>query len=232
MKQSCYIIILVGSMLALGGKSVAQTSEVDSIKNLIGKKSEKYIGYGKQPESIVTGAISTVKGTELRKSFTNDISNTFYGRFAGLTVNQGGNEPGNNSANVYIRGVNTFGFSQAPVVFIDGFLGDYSQLVPEEIEEISILKDASATAVYGMRGANGVILVTTKKGKSQPLSVNFSAQYGYQQATALPKFLDAYNYATLYNEALVNDGRAPLYTQANLDAYKNGTDQQFPPNLN
>src|SRR5215210_604702 len=148
MKQSRYIIFLIGGMLALAGKSVAQTGDADSVLNLANKKGEKYIGYGKQPENIITSAISAVKGTELRKSFTNNISNTFYGRFAGLTVNQGGNEPGANSSTPYIRGVNTFGFSQAPVVIIDGFLGDYSQMIPEEIEEISVLKDASATAIY------------------------------------------------------------------------------------
>ena len=226
-----YIIFLFSGLFALAGKISAQTVG-DSLIKAAFIKPEKYIGYGNQPENIITSAISTVKGTELRKSFTNNISNTFYGRFAGLTVIQGGNEPGVNSSTPYIRGVNTFGFSQAPVVIIDGFLGDYTQLIPEEIEEISVLKDASALAVYGMRGANGVILVTTKKGKVQPLSVNFSAQYGYQQATALPKFLGAYDYARLYNEALANDGKTPLYTQADLNAYQSGNDPMFHPNVN
>jgi TonB-linked SusC/RagA family outer membrane protein len=227
-----HIILLLTGIVALAGEAAAQAGNTDTVIQLTYKKGEKYIGYGKQPENIITSAISTVKGTDLRKSFTNNISNTFYGRFAGLTVNQGGNEPGANSSTPYIRGVNTFGFSQAPVVIIDGFLGDYSQLVPEEIEEISVLKDASALAVYGMRGANGVILVTTKKGKVQPLSVDFGAQYGYQQATALPKFLGSYDYARLYNEALANDGKAPLYSQADLSAYQNGSDPLFHPNVN
>ncbi len=227
-------ILFTAGLFALAQTGHAQTESPDSITVLTYEKTEKYIGYGKQEERIITGAISTRKGVDLRKAFTNNISNTFYGRFAGLTVNQGGNEPGANSAAPYVRGVNTFGSnsSQAPVVMIDGFLGDYSQLVPEEIEEISVLKDASALAVYGMRGANGVILVTTKKGRAQPLSVDFSAQYGYQQATALPKFLDAYNYASLYNEALANDGKTPLYSQADLTAYQTGSDPVFHPNVN
>ncbi len=224
-------ILFTAVLFALVQTSHAQTERPDSVTLLNYEKGEKFIGYGKQQEQIITSAISTRKGTDLRKGFTNNISNTFYGRLAGLTNNQGGNEPGANSSAPYIRGVNTFGFSQVPVVMIDGFLGDYSQLVPEEIEEISILKDASALAVYGMRGANGVILITTKKGKAQPLSVDFSAQYGYQQATALPRFLNAYNYAGLYNEALANDGKTPLYSQADLDAYRTGTDPVFHPNV-
>lgn len=225
-------IVFTPLIFCLGQQVWAQTQTPDSVIVLTTGSTEKYIGYGKQKERIITASIATRKGDELRSSFTNNISNTFYGRFAGFTVNQGGNEPGANSSTPYIRGVNTFGFSQAPIVFIDGFLGDYTQLVPEEIEEISVLKDAAALAVYGMRGANGVILVTTKKGKIQPLSIDFGAQYGFQQATALPKFLDAYQYASLYNEALANDGRPPLYAQADLDAYKNGSDPVFHPNVN
>jgi len=210
---------------------IAQNTEPDTVVLTASLPNERNIGFGKQQEEIITSAISTRKGTELRSAFTNNIGNTFYGRFPGLTVNQGGNEPGANSAGLFIRGANTFGFNQAPLVIIDGFIGDFSQLVPEEIEEISILKDASATAIYGMRGANGVILVTTKKGVNQPLAVSFGAQYGIQQTSGLPQILDAHNYASLYNEALANDGRSPLYSQRDLDSYRNGTDPFFYPNV-
>lgn len=193
---------------------------------------EKYIAFGKQKTTFITGAISTVKGKSLRPAFTNNISNTLFGRLSGLMVTQGGNEPGANSANIAIRGINTFGFSSSPLVIVDGFLGEYEHLVPEEIEEISVLKDAAATAIYGMRGANGVVLITTKKGRVQPLELNFTAQYGIQGATSLPKFLNSYDYASMYNEALVNDGKSPLYTQADLDLYKSGADPLFHPNVN
>ena len=232
LKNAAYIILPALSLFAFAGQVTAQTPQNDSVIIINRNLQEKYIGFAKQKENIISSAISTKKGTELQKAFTNNIGNTLYARLPGLTVNQGGNEPGNNNSVLFIRGANTFGFSSAPLILIDGFLGDYSQLVPEEIEEISVLKDASATAVYGMRGANGVVLVTTKKGKVQPLSVNFNAQYGVQEATALPQFLNAYDYARLYNEALENDGKSPVYTQADLDLYQNGTDAIFHPNVN
>jgi len=228
-------LLLVG-FLTPGYALHAQQVVSDSVRAIAATVTEgKYIGFGKQKTTLVTSSIATQKGDDLRKAFTNNIGNTFYGRFAGLTVNQGGTEPGANDATLYIRGANTannFGFSAAPLVIIDGFLGDYTQLVPEEIEEVSILKDASATAVYGMRGANGVVLITTKKGKVQPLSINFSSQYGFQQAAALPKFLGSYDYARLYNEALVNDGKVAIHTQADLDQYQDGSDPYFHPNVN
>jgi len=228
-KIALYKIFSCCCILAFSGEVVAQTA--DSIR-LLKPAAEKYIGFAKQKTNIVTGSITTITGTDTRKAFTNNITNTLYGRLPGLTMLQGGNEPGANNATPFIRGANTFGFNGAPLVIIDGFLGDYSQLVPEEIEEISVLKDASATAVYGMRGANGVLLITTKRGKVQPLAVNFNAQYGIQGASALPKFLNSFDYARLYNEALTNDEKPAFYTQANLDAYQNGSDPVFHPNVN
>ncbi len=212
-------------------QGTAQITPADSAI-AVKSKSEKYIGFAVQKEHLATSAISTRKGDELRKAFTNNLSNTLNGLLAGLTVNQGGNEPAANNATLFIRGINTFGFSSAPLVIIDGFLGDYTQLIPEEIEEISVLKDASATAIYGMRGANGVLLVTTKKGKVQQLTVSFGAQYGFQQPTALPDFLNAAEYAKLYNESLANDGKPALYTQTDIDLYQKGTDPFFHPNVN
>lgn len=216
---------------AIANVGFAQTVISDSTK-LSNQDKEKYIGFGKQKQTIVTSAVSTVKGSDVRGGFTNNIGNSLYGRLPGLTTNQGGNEPGNNNSTLYIRGVNTFGFSSSPLIIIDGFLADYSQLVPEEIEEFSILKDAAATAIYGMRGANGVLLVTTKKGKVQPLAVSFGAQYGLQNPTSLPNFLGAFDYARLFNEALANDGKPALYAQNDLDLYQNGSDPTFHPNVN
>ncbi|MBC7889659.1 MAG: TonB-dependent receptor [Ferruginibacter sp.] len=199
---------------------------------VIGETLITNIGYAKQPTRYVTSAISTVKGSELQKTFNTNIANTLYGRIAGLTVNQGGNEPGANAPSLAGRGRNTFGPGDNMLVMIDGFPGDLNQLVPDEIEEISLLKDASATAIYGSRGANGVILVTTKRGKVAPMVINFSTQQGFSKASSLPEFLDSYNYATLFNEALANDGLAPKYTAADLAAYQDGSDPYFHPNVN
>lgn len=199
---------------------------------LLSRQPEVAIGFGKQPLRYVSSAVSTVKGDELKKSFNTNLGGTLYGKLSGLTVQQFNNEPGINSPGISGRGKGTYGPGSNLLIIIDGFLGDYTQLVPEEVEEISLLKDASATAIYGSRGANGVLLVTTKRGKDAPLQVTFSTQQGFTQATGLPKFLDAAAYATLYNEALANDGKAALYTQADIDAYRNGSDPYFHPNVN
>ncbi|HGJ66650.1 TPA: SusC/RagA family TonB-linked outer membrane protein, partial [bacterium] len=118
------------------------------------------------------------------------------------------------------------------LVLIDGLEGYYEDLVPEEIESISLLKDASATAMYGNRAANGVLLITTKRGESGKLKVSFSTRQGLQSAYRLPQFLGSYDYARLYNEALVNDGKPAFYSEADLEAYKKGDDPYFHPDVN
>jgi TonB-dependent SusC/RagA subfamily outer membrane receptor len=194
------------------------------------------IAYGKQKTQLVTSAISSVKGAVLEKTFTSNIANTLYGQIPGLTVMQTGSEAGLDFPTMTIRGVNTFGSGRAVLVIVDGFPSTelyFQQLTPQEIESIELLKDASATAIYGNRGANGVLLVTTKKGQAGTMKINFSAQYGFQQPTRLPDFLGSYDYATLYNEALKNDGVAtPKYDATALEAYRTGSNPQLYPNVN
>lgn len=121
-------------------------------------------------------------------------------------------------ANMYIRGISTFGSNQSPLILVDGVDRDIRMMDVSEIESISILKDASATAVYGVRGANGVVLVTTKRGKVGKATVTFSADAGIQSPTSMPEMVDSYNMAVLVNEALVNDGMSPKYTQEQINA--------------
>jgi TonB-linked SusC/RagA family outer membrane protein len=212
--------------------SAQQTAASDTATTVLDKTNEQTaIGYGKQPTWMVSSAISTVKGSELQKSFASNLTNTLYGRLRGLTVGQGNGEPGNDGASLNARGLGTY-VNNNVLVMIDGFENNLSQLVPDEIETISLLKDASAVAIYGSRGANGVLLVTTKRGRNAPLSINFSTQQGFQSATRLPQFLGAYDYARLYNEGLKNEGKADLYTKANLDAYQSGSDPLYHPNVN
>lgn len=201
---------------------------------------QKNIAFGILPSKHVTSAISTVNGVDLEKNFNLNLGNTLYGRLGGLFVTQGGSEPGAATPGTFIRGINTFGgASNTPLYVIDGFISNgvgpanaFMQLIPEEIESISILKDASATAVYGARGANGVVLVTTKAGKLGQLKVSFSTRHGFNQAQNLPKFLDAHYYSVMYNEALNNDGLPSRYTEADIQAYKDGSDPVFHPNVN
>ncbi|MCF0069707.1 TonB-dependent receptor [Dyadobacter sp. CY261] len=231
-------IVLLPQLLAL--PLWAQRAEQTDTVQVVPIPAVVNIGFGSQPARQVTSAISTVHGAELEKNFTLNLGNTLYGRLPGLTVSQGGSEPGASTPSLFVRGVNTIGGAgTAPLYVIDGFISNgtgpsnaFMQLMPEEIESISVLKDASATAIYGARAANGVILITTKSGQNGPLKVSFTTKQGFNQAQYLPKFLNSYQYASLYNEALRNDGLAERYSQADLDAYRQGSDPYFHPDVN
>lgn len=227
-KRSIIYIFIIS--LCFSVISEAVTPQQDSVINK--KDQVKNIAYGTKPSWAVSGAISTVPGNELQKSYTLNLGNTLYGRLSGLTVMQGGGEPGLQSPSLRIRGLNTFNSGTAVLIIVDGFESPYDHLVPEEIESMTLLKDASATAIYGSKGANGVLLVTTKRGYEGPLKISFTTQQGVMSPTHLPKFLGSYDYATLYNEALVNDGKPALYSATDLDAYKTGSDPLFHPDVN
>ncbi|WP_373551916.1 SusC/RagA family TonB-linked outer membrane protein [Haliscomenobacter sp.] len=236
--------LIVLFILLLAQASFAQTTESDTIilsnapvKSLF--KGQRNIAFGVQPAQHVSTAISTVYGSDLEKTFNLNLGNTLYGRLSGLVVTQGGAEPGVATPGMLIRGINTFGgASNAPLYIIDGFISNgtgpsnaFMQLTPEEIESISVLKDAASTALYGARAANGVVLVTTKAGKEGQLKVSFTTRQGFNQAQALPQFLNAYDYSVLYNEALNNDGLPIRYSDADLEAYKDGSDPVFHPDV-
>ena len=204
---------------------------------------ETSIGYDVQERYKTSSAISSVRGNELSKSFTPNLLNSLAGRLPGLTISQGSDEAGVIDNKLFIRGLGTFQGLTEPLIVIDGFVTQYidgdgylrtllSQLMPEEIESVTLLKDASATAIYGLRGANGVLLINTKRGLNSPLKINFTAQIGFQQPTRMPNFLDSYDYARLYNEAYgyANNG-AQFYDEDALNAYKNGTDKYLYPNV-
>lgn len=190
-----------------------------------------HVAYGVQPKKQVTGAISTVTGEELRKTTAATLSNTLYGRLPGLTVMQGSGEPGWDQPTLIARGLSSYRGSNI-LVFVDGFESTFDQLVPDEIETISLLKDAAATALYGIRGANGVLLVTTKRGRTGTPEINFRAQTGWQSPVRLPEFLGSYDYARLYNEALANENKPLRYTATDLEAYRTGSDPYFHPDVN
>lgn len=164
------------------------------------------VAYGVRSKSELTSAISTISAEDLSKAPVSTLGNAIQGLGSGLTVLRNvGAEPGWDQPNIYIRGVQTFGGGSAPLVMVDNVERDFSQLDPEEIESFTILKDAAATAQYGMRGANGVILVTTKKGFIGKPEVSLTAQYGMQSATRLPEYANAQEYVRYRNLALRND---------------------------
>lgn len=223
LKKNCFLAAIVLNLFALQTMAQqAENNETDTID----------IAFGKQQELRITSAISTTQGESLQKSFTPNLGNTLYGRIPGLTVMQGNTEPGLESPTLHIRGIGTLGSARDPLVIVDGFESDFKQLTSYEIETISVLKDAAATAIYGMKGANGVLLVTTKRGTASPLQVSLSTQHGFNQATHYPEFLNAYDYARLHNEARRNDGLSILYLDDDLQAYQTGSDPYFYPDVN
>ena len=178
-----------------------------------------------------TGAVDTASGDDLYTTVTNNFSNTFTGKFPGMTVLQGTGEMGNNTARWLIRGMGSYGvgtWSQAKL-FVDGFEvnADYmTGISPAEIQKVEVLKDAAALALYGERGGNGVISITTRRGIEGKPTVNARVRYGVQTPQSLLKPLGSYEFANLYNQAVSNDNGmswTPVYTADQLNAYKNGT---------
>ncbi len=190
------------------------------------------VGYGERKKTTYTGSVAAIDNSEIVRAPVADISNNLVGRLPGVIATQRTGEPGQDGSNITIRGISTTG-SNAPLIVIDGIpRPDYgfSQIDPNEIENISILKDAAAAAVFGVRGANGVILVTTKRGKSGKPQFSFSTRTDFQVPTRLPQFLDSYNTAILYNEGLRNEGKPELYSPDELEAYRNGSNPDVYPN--
>lgn len=188
-------------------------------------------GLTSQKKVSVVGAITNVDVKELRTPSTS-INNVLGGRVAGVITNMTSGEPGKNISNFWIRGIGTFGANAGALVLVDGLEGDLSLLDPDDIESFSILKDAAATAVYGVRGANGVVVVTTKKGKEGKLRINARATVQVNVLKRLPKFLDSYDYAVLANEARAMDGLSEVYTDMELELIKNNLDPDLYPNVN
>ncbi|MGV3538876.1 MAG: TonB-dependent receptor plug domain-containing protein, partial [Rufibacter sp.] len=187
------------------------------------------LGISTNKRSTVS-AISSIEGAALETYPDMLLTNTLQGRAAGLTVRHNTGELGNNAPALIIRGLSRGG-SDGAITIVDGVERPMEELVPAEIDRIEILKDATAKVLYGARAANGVILVTTKRGKANTRVTKVSAEYGTMMVTRMPSFLGAYDYATLYNEARENDGLAPYYTEAAIAGYRNSSgvnDQRYP----
>lgn len=192
------------------------------------------VGYGVQKKATLTGSISAVNGDELKKVSTANMTNTLAGKTAGIIANNRSGEPGADDANILIRGKGTLG-DTSPLIVVDGIADrDFARLNPEDIESISVLKDASA-AIYGARAANGVILVTTKRGKEGKVTMNYNGSYTMSQPTRVPKMLDAYQYATYVNEYDAQERHAQsglTYTPEVMEHYLKNDDPVTYPNTN
>jgi len=226
-------IIFLALLLGMASASNAGAGVVSSADTISTVDDQPVsVGYGRQPQWLITAAQSSVSGAALEKSFSSNLATALYGRVGGLTILQQGAEPGLESPILLGRGLATFGPGRDVLVMVDGYEGAFEHLSPYEIESITLLKDAAATAVYGSRGANGVLLVTTKRGYEGALKLQFAVQSGFRSPLRLPEFLGSYDYARLYNEARINDGLEPVYSASDLEAYRNRTDPYFHPDVN
>ena len=185
------------------------------------------VGYGAQKKESVVGAISQVSSKELLKSPSGNVSQALAGKISGVITSQTSGAPGADDAQIYIRGRASFAGDNQPLILVDGVEREFSQISPDDIESISVLTDASATAVYGVRGANGVMLITTKRGKDQKPTVSLTANWQVQSPTRKDTYLDSYDSVVLLEEARANDGLGSQYSAYDIEMYKKSRNGQL-----
>lgn len=203
------------------------------VESAIGLGEVVVIGYGTQKRVNVTGAIATINTDELKTSPMTNLTTSIGGKLTGLITNTRSGEPGSDNAELYIRGKATLG-SNSPLIVVDGIEnrdGGFSYLNPDDIATFTVLKDATA-AVYGARAANGVILITTKRGSVGKTKFSFTSNYGVSEPTRTPELLNSYQFATAENEYLVLTGAAKRWTDTDLQLFQDGTDPLGHPNVN
>ena len=213
-----YFFILLSVFIIFPMLIIAQDVNLkpDSLKYFNTDKKVN-VAYGIQEGIEVTSSMSTVYWDELEKSTVATVGETLFGKLLGLTVQQNSFQPGSEPS-IYIRGINTYG-RNTPLVIVDGFRTNYNHLSIYEIESISVLKDAPATALYGQEAANGVLLVTTKRGRKGKMRLDLNFNYGFQQISQKPDLLNAREFATLYNQALTNDHLPTKYSSDDIAKY-------------
>lgn len=188
------------------------------------------IGYGKQKRQAMVSSISSIGSRDLMTSPSSNLTANLAGQLAGLISIQRSAEPGRDDAEFWIRGISTFKGGTNPLVLVDGVPRDINNIEPDEIETFSILKDAAATAVYGAEGANGVILVTTKRGTISRPKISFRIEQSIASPQRLPEFVDSWDYLELANEARFNDGLTPNFTPETIQLYRDRADNDLYPN--
>ncbi|HYH55997.1 MAG TPA: SusC/RagA family TonB-linked outer membrane protein, partial [Anseongella sp.] len=187
------------------------------------------VGFGTQRKVTTIGAQSTISPSELKQPVRN-LTTVLAGRISGVIAVQRSGEPGYDNANLWVRGVSTF-TGTSPLVLVDGVERSFANIDPEDIESFSILKDASATAVYGVRGANGVILITTKRGQPGKPQINAGFNQGVTSFTRLPRFVDGVTYMEMANEAHTTRGKTAPYSQETIERTMSGEDPYLYPNV-
>ncbi len=238
-----HIQAAVGDVLEfsfVGYKSVEKTVKAEGTINVVMTESNinlddvVVIGYGQQKKESVVASVNTVKAAELRMP-TRSLTNMIAGQVAGVIAVQRSGEPGNDEASFWIRGQSSYAGGTNPLVLVDGVPRSMSDIDVDEIESFTVLKDAAATAVYGSEGANGVVLITSKRGQVQKTQVNFNAQFSIASPTRMIDLMPSYDYLDMYNEAAWNDAGNPgnftaPYSAEELAKYRSGEDPDLYPN--
>ena len=199
------------------------------------------VGYGTQKKITNTGSISSIKAAEIKNVPTSSVQNALVGRLPGFFSQQRSGQPGQDAADFFIRGVNSINGDNQPLIIVDDIEYTYAQVAQlnaSEIETISILKDAATTAIYGVKGANGVLVISTLRGRIGKPRINVTVEQGINKVIRFPSYLDSYNTALLMNEAYLNDSyglsTSPTlpWTAADLQKFKDGSDPYGHPNVN
>lgn len=215
--------------IQVNGRSIIDISLAEDIQSL---EEVVVVGYGTQKKVSVTAAISDVPVQNIQRIATPSLSNALAGSMPGIITRQSSGEPGYDGAAIYIRGFGTWEEGRrSPLVLVDGVERDINNINTQEIESFSILKDASATAVYGVKGANGVILISTKRGAIGKPKVVFRTENAMLTALRLPKYINGPKYVNLVNEARSNEGLSPYFTAEEVEKYNDGSDPYLYPNV-
>lgn len=210
-----------------------QPLKISMVPVIIGLNEVVVVGYGKQRKVTSTAAVSTLDAKKIIASPVADVSNSLGGRVSGVLFKQTSGEPGYDNASIKIRGIGTMGNSNA-LVIIDGMERPLNSIDPHDIQSFSVLKDAASVAPYGLRGANGVLLITTKRGsdKDGKFFVSYDGKMGWSRPTMFPKELSGYEWGVLKNAGAIHDGTLPVYTDAELQKLKDGSDPDHYANEN
>lgn len=206
--------------------NIAMEEETDSLDEVV------VLGFGNQKKISLTGAVSTVNLEDMKSNPTSSVSNAFAGNVPGIMGMIQSGQPGKNISEFWIRGISTFGGGSNPLVLIDNIERDLNELNIEDVKSITVLKDASETAMYGSRGANGVILITTKRGSDGKIKINFKDEFIYNTRTITPDFEDGVTYANLLNESRITRNEGPIYQPEELEILRLGLDPDLYPNVN
>lgn len=213
--------VMVGNLLNI---DIQMEQESETLESVV------VVGFGQQKKVSVVGAINTINPEKLQTGINRSMSNNLVGQLSGVIGAQRSGEPGYDNNTFFIRGISSFTGSNAPLVLVDGIERDLNNIDPAEIESFSILKDASASAVYGVRGANGVILINTKRGKSGKPVVNARFEQAVTMLGQTPELIGSYDYLTFMNQLYEDEGLFAPYS--NVEKYRDGSDPDLYPDVN